>query len=151
VNGWQSVDVSKKLIAVVGGGGMVLSLGSGLAIKVARSEQALSPPTFTSAQAQRGQETYIAQCAQCHGDNLDNGQFAVPLKGPAFRQHWGGKGLDGPFEFMAQNMPPTNPGDLSAATYADVLAFILSKNGVAPGTMELPADSEALKGMAAPQ
>jgi mono/diheme cytochrome c family protein len=140
----------KNLIAIVSGC-IVLSLGSGLAIKVARSEQALSPPTFTSAQAQRGQETYIAQCAQCHGDNLDNGEFAVPLKGPAFRQHWGGRGLDAPFEFMVQNMPPTNPGGLSAATYADVLAFILSKNGVASGTTELPGDSAALKGMASPQ
>jgi mono/diheme cytochrome c family protein len=114
-------------------------------------EQNLIPPTYTAAQAQRGQQVYIAQCAQCHGDSLDNGQFAVPLKGPAFRQHWGGQGLDAPFAFMSANMPPTDPGGLPATTYADLLAFILNENGVAPGTVELPADTDALKAMAAPK
>lgn len=109
-------------------------------------------PTYTTAQAARGSETYTKTCFVCHGANLDDGQFASPLKGPAFRQKWGGQGLDALFTIMTTQMPPDNPGGLGAATYADVLAFILSKNNVAPSPdRELPADMDALKGMLTPQ
>lgn len=110
----------------------------------------LAAPSFTTAQAQRGATLYSANCAECHGANLDDGQFATALKGPAFVALWGGKGLDAPFEFMSTQMPPTSPGVLGAQGYADVLAYILSANGIAPGDKELPADSPALKGLAAP-
>lgn len=111
----------------------------------------LKPPSYTAAQATRGEATYVAACAQCHGMNLDDGQFAVPLKGPAFRNHWGGGGLDGPFNVMTTKMPPSNPGELPVETYADLLAFILSKNGVPSGDSELPADATELEQMAAPR
>lgn len=138
------------LLSIIGCVGVACVAGV-MSMQSARSEQTLVPPTYTGAQAQRGEQVYVAQCAQCHGDSLDNGQFASPLKGPAFRQQWGGQGLDAPFAFMSANMPPTNPGGLPVATYADVMAFILSKNGVAPGTSELPTDMDALKAMAAPK
>lgn len=126
-------------------------LAIGLAATAARSQSSLPPPSYTAAQAQRGAAIYVVECASCHGENLDDGQFALPLKGPAFRQRWGAKGLDGPFTVMTQQMPPTNPGGLGPAAYADVLAFVLSKNGVAATTTELPADASLLKGMAAPR
>jgi mono/diheme cytochrome c family protein len=127
-----------------------LGLGMGLAAGAARL-QPIASPTFTEAQAKRGEASYADKCVGCHGDDLTNGEFAPPLKGRAFREHWGGKGLDGPFMVMSTTMPPDNPGGLGAATYTDVLAFILSKNGVAPSSQELPGDVEKLKGMAAPQ
>jgi mono/diheme cytochrome c family protein len=115
------------------------------------SQGALGAPTYTAAQAKRGEATYMGVCIECHGANLDDGQFAVPLKGPAFKNHWAGQGLDGPFNVMMTQMPPSNPGGLGANVYADVLAYILSKNGVAPGSAELPADADALKALAAPK
>ncbi len=121
-----------------------------LGLATAALAQPLTAPTYTAAQARRGEAVYMAQCAACHGDQLDNGQFAAPLVGPAFEAHWGAGGLDGPFEVMTTQMPPTNPGALPAATYADLLAFLLSRNGLPAGDKELPADPERLKAMAAP-
>ena len=113
--------------------------------------QTLAQPSFTVDQARRGGETYANECAACHGMHLDDGQFAVPLSGPAFKAHWGSGGLDGPFTVMTTMMPPSNPGGLGAPTYADLLAFVLSNNGVAPSNNELPYDLEKLKGLAAPK
>jgi len=108
-------------------------------------------PTFTAAQAQRGEASYVSQCAQCHGRDLDNGEFAVPLKGPEFVQHWAGGRLDELFNHITQKMPPTNPGGLDLSTYVDVMAYILSQNGIAPSETELPADPAVLKSMAFPK
>ena len=130
---------------------LLIILAAGLlGLGTAALAQSLTAPTYTAAQARRGEAVYMAQCAACHGDQLDNGQFAAPLVGPAFEAHWGAGGLDGPFEVMTTQMPPTNPGALPAATYADLLAFVLSRNGLPAGDKELPADPERLKAMAAP-
>ena len=53
--------------------------------------QSLSLPTYTSGQAALGKQTYDGACAACHGGNLDDGEFAPPLKGVDFRLRWGGK------------------------------------------------------------
>ena len=120
-------------------------------VAVAAPIRTLAPPTFTDSQAKRGEATYVGKCASCHGDDLANGEFGPPLKGQTFREHWGGKALDEPFTVMSTTMPPDNPGGLGTKTYADILAFVLSKNGVAPSASELPADAEQLKTMTAPQ
>jgi mono/diheme cytochrome c family protein len=128
----------------------VFCLGIGLATTRARS-QSLITPTYTGAQAKRGEMIYMNNCVACHGDHLDNGEFGPPLAGPAFVQHWGGKGLDEPFTLISTTMPPDNPGGLGGATYADVMAFILRENGIASSATELPSDLATLKGMAAPK
>ena len=38
-------------------------------------------------------------------------------------------------------MPPDRPGRLSDQTYTDLIAFLLSNNGYAPGSRELPSDA----------
>lgn len=116
----------------------------------AAAQSQLVAPTYTSEQAARGKQVYSDQCASCHGEHLDDGQFAAPLRGPAFEAHWGVGGLDGPFTVMTTQMPPTNPASLPLTTYADLMAYVLSENGVAPSATELPSDIQVLKGMAAP-
>jgi mono/diheme cytochrome c family protein len=123
----------------------------GIGAAAAAPFQSLVAPTFTDAQAKRGEATYRDKCTGCHGDDLANGEFGPPLKGLTFREHWGGKALEGPFTVMSSTMPPDNPGGLPPPTYADVLAFILSKNGVGPAAGELPADAQKLKSMVLPQ
>jgi mono/diheme cytochrome c family protein len=113
--------------------------------------QTLAPPTYTEAQAKRGQDVYQRNCRSCHGDQLDNGSFGAPLAGAVFLQRWGGKALDEPFTIMTATMPPDTPGALGAAAYADVMAFILKENGTAPSATELPFDIAKLKAMAAPK
>ena len=110
----------------------------------------LDPPTYTLAQAKRGEEVFRGHCSeQCHGLNLDGGDVP-PLKGKPFKDHWGAGGLDALFMQMFTKMPAPAPGTLTPEMYADVLAFILNRNGVPPGTTELPADVEKLASMAAP-
>jgi mono/diheme cytochrome c family protein len=125
-------------------------VGIGLAATAARSQSALARPTYTQAQADRGKTTFMARCASCHGDQLDNGQFAAPLRGPGFTAHWGAGGLDAPFEVMTTQMPPEDPGNLGRSTYVDLLAYILSQNDIPASETPLPGDPELLKGMAAP-
>ena len=44
-------------------------------------------------------------------------------------------------------MPPSRPGELGDQTYADLVAYILSVNGLPAGEAELPADVSKLDAM----
>jgi hypothetical protein len=44
-------------------------------------------------------------------------------------------------------MPQDDPGSLTPAQYADVVAYILQINGVTPGDRELPPDAAQLRSM----
>ena len=112
--------------------------------------QSLASPTYTPAQATAGRAAYAQSCASCHGANLDDGEFAPPLKGTAFQQQWGGKSADNVFDYVETKMPPGQPGSLGDVRYAEVLAFLLQQNGVAPGTRALPADAVALRAIVMP-
>src|SRR5687767_8842893 len=114
------------------------------------SAQSLSSPTYTTEQAAAGRATYVQSCASCHGQNLDDGQFAGPLKGELFRQKWGGRSLDTLHTYMNAQMPPAAPGSLGDAGYAQVMAFLLQQNGLGVGTQALPADAAALRAMLFP-
>ncbi|MEJ8568683.1 PQQ-binding-like beta-propeller repeat protein [Elongatibacter sediminis] len=97
-------------------------------------------PSFTTEQAVRGASVYGEQCASCHGENLSDGAYGPPLKGPGFLQRWGGKPLDELFILMASTMPTAAPRSLTDQAYADLLAHILLNNGVAPGPDEVRPD-----------
>jgi hypothetical protein len=51
------------------------------------------------------------------------------------------------FEHISTNMPQDNPGSLSAAEYASIVAYILQLNGRPAGDEELPTDAELLNRM----
>jgi mono/diheme cytochrome c family protein len=105
-------------------------------------------PTYTPAQAVRGQASYEHSCQICHGSSLDNGDFGgAPLKGSWFQTHWGNGDASALFAYVKATMPPDNPGGLNDTTYADILAFILQGNGYPPGIQELPSDPNALQRM----
>jgi alcohol dehydrogenase (cytochrome c) len=107
--------------------------------------------TFTAAQAARGQSAYTRNCAGCHGDNLDDGEFAPALKGAPFAQDWGGKNADELFTYVSTKMPPANAGKLGDGTYSAILAFLFQSNGQQAGRRELPVDLAALKTMLIPR
>jgi mono/diheme cytochrome c family protein len=96
---------------------------------------------FTAEQAARGAERYAAQCATCHGANLE-GNVAPALIGTDTMQTWGTAA--GLFEYIHVAMPPNAPGTLPEQDYLDILAHILSKNGFAPGETELANDTSVL-------
>ena len=105
-----------------------------------------SLPSFTADQSKRGAQLYVDNCALCHGDALDDGQFAPPLKGQPHAAYWQGKSAGDLLSYMASAMPPTQPGGLGAQAYADIMAYLYEKQGVAPGSTELPADPAKLSG-----
>src|SRR5262249_33726105 len=106
------------------------------------------PPAFTQEQVERGKSIYQRNCQDCHGSTLDNGEFGgAPLKGSYFRQHWGAGDVSALFGYVNTLMPPDRPGQLSAQSYVDITAFLLSNNGYASGAEELTADQDAQRKM----
>jgi mono/diheme cytochrome c family protein len=104
--------------------------------------------TFTAEQAERGHELYQRNCQDCHGTTLDNGEFGgAPLKGSYFRRRFGEGSVAALHGKTKSTMPPDRPGQLSERSYVDLTAFLLSENGYAPGSKELPADLETQQKM----
>jgi mono/diheme cytochrome c family protein len=103
-----------------------------------------APVSFTADQVTRGSDIYADRCVQCHGDQLDNGEFGgAPLNGKYFKQHWGGGTAAGLVAFMKAKMPPDRPGSLTDQSYADLAAFLLDANDYPKGDKELPPDLAA--------
>jgi S-disulfanyl-L-cysteine oxidoreductase SoxD len=122
-----------------------------VAIVVAASTafaQTAEGPSFTAEQVERGRAAYSQNCQDCHGSTLDNGEFGgPPLKGGYFRNHWGAGSVADLTGYAKALMPPDRPGRLSDQTYTDLIAFLLSNNGYAPGSRELPSDAAAQQKM----
>ena len=106
------------------------------------------PPSFTEEQADRGHAAYRRNCQDCHGTDLNNGEFGgAPLTGQYFARHWGNGSVAALYGFMRTKMPPDRPGRLNPQTYADLTAFLLVKNGYQPAQTELPPDPAAQERM----
>lgn len=97
-------------------------------------------------QVDRGKTAFMDNCAGCHGDDLRSVDSNAPdLRGPTFQYGWVDVPLSEKFEKIVTTMPPGQGGSLDDQTYADIMAFILATNGVAPTEGELPGDGEALE------
>jgi PQQ-dependent dehydrogenase (methanol/ethanol family) len=105
-----------------------------LAIAMAWARPSSAAGYYTEQQAAYGKTLYAAQCAQCHGTELEGG-VAPTLSGPGFTGKWGVAGRV--HDITAGSMPPSAPGKLGEPAYLDILAYILRVNG-------LPAGAEAL-------
>ena len=99
---------------------------------------------FTLAQAGRGESTFRATCASCHGDSLAGIDDAPPLTGPAFHKTWDGNALSSLFNRISNDMPSDNPGTLTKPQVGELAAFVLKYNGYPAGKVELPAAAESL-------
>jgi alcohol dehydrogenase (cytochrome c) len=118
---------------------------------VATPARGQTPLGFTEEQAEAGSAVYAERCASCHGDTLDDGEVAPPLKGAAFRERWRAETPDTLFNLTADTMPQDQPGVLDDASYAAVLAFMYRENGSAAGADALPADPDILAGFTPPR
>jgi hypothetical protein len=101
---------------------------------------------YTSAQAERGQKAYGANCAGCHQANLGGkGEFPA-LKGNAFMERWHDYSVKPLFNMIKTEMPPlrfrtpeTKP--LPDDMYVDVISYILQANEFPAGSAELTVDT----------
>jgi mono/diheme cytochrome c family protein len=100
---------------------------------------------FTQEQGSRGKTLYSKECASCHGQALDGSGQAPPLSGADFKGNWNGQTVDDLFEKVQTSMPGDQPGKLSRAQNADILAFVLGNNGFPAGSKELSSDAAVLQ------
>jgi mono/diheme cytochrome c family protein len=94
---------------------------------------------FTEAQATRGEATFRRVCAACH----DTGEFS----GGRFRLTWVGQSAGDLYDTIATLMPEGDPGSLTPAQYAGVVAYLLQLNGYPAGEADLPTSLSALRGL----
>src|SRR5262245_11316350 len=118
------------------------------ALTARAQENALS---YTAEQAARGKAAYGDEgCVACHGENLNDGPLGAPLKGAPFIQKYGGKTVDVLYLVASSTMPQMAPGSLPAATYSDLIAYILQENAIVAGDSELPTSLGQLAKMLIP-
>jgi mono/diheme cytochrome c family protein len=96
---------------------------------------------FTVEQSARGEAQYLKTCKKCHKKDLsgDLHEDVKPLVGDKFRTEWAKWTVGDMFEFLTTDMPPKakDRRKVSAENYADILAYILEKNGFPAGKAEL--------------
>ncbi len=95
---------------------------------------------YTQQQATRGAASFASTCTRCHSaDASDDGRR--PLAGKAFWESFRESTVDRLLDYVSKNMPNGAGGTLEATTYADLVAFILSRNDLPSGTAELTKES----------
>jgi mono/diheme cytochrome c family protein len=121
-----------------------------LAQTAAAAAPSIRDGVFTAEQARRGKIAYTGPCDRCHGFKLDGASDdpdmlpAPPVAGPKFLRKWNGRTLVALFEYVRTTMPANNPGYLSDAEVADIVAYILSASGMPVGSAVLQPDPKAL-------
>ena len=129
----------------IGGLALLLVLGPGSSRCFAQSTSS-GGVKYTAAQSDSGREAYNAQCADCHGEELEGLDISPALAGARFDQTWRGK-TAATISFHVRRMPPESvgePGSLGDETYTNILAYILQSNGFAPSEETLPTEMAAL-------
>lgn len=95
-----------------------------------------------SDQAAAGADLFAANCAACHGANLEGTRLGPLLTGGAFLQRWGSQTPALLLSNIQANMPPGGGDNLSDEDYIDLVAHILSVNGVDGVDEALTASTE---------
>ncbi len=138
----RSIGTSVALVATVVSLGACRSAAGPAAPMAEPGTVARMPSTdgragpFTAAQATRGEATFQRSCARCH----EIERFSTPT----FLRAWTRAPLNQLFGFISTRMPPSAPGSLSRPQYADVVAYLLARNGLPAGAEELPSTGAAL-------
>ena len=92
---------------------------------------------YSDKQANRGSVVYHDVCETCHAPDLSGGKVVPELVGGAFTVRWAGMTVEQLFEWIVVSMPVENPSSVSRPDKLDILAFILSANGLPSGDQEL--------------
>ena len=99
-----------------------------------------SSSTFEN-QAKTGSVLFAANCASCHGANLEGTTLGPLLSGRSFVQRWGVQTPALLLGNIQANMPPGGNEGLSGADYLNIVAHILEANGVDSTDVPLTADT----------
>ena len=100
---------------------------------------------YTVAQANRGKALYAQQCTECHGAMTSVTPDLAPLLGDyVFQATWRNRSLAQLFDRIRDTMPQNKPRTLSPEQTVDLIAYILSANGLPAGEVPLAHDVETL-------
>ncbi len=102
-----------------------------------RASRTVWDGVYTGAQAQRGEESYRAHCANCHRDDL--GGYNGLLLGARFMEKYREASLALFFDKTKSTMPRNAPGTLDDGMYVDIVSYILKVNEFPGGVRELTA------------
>ncbi len=139
-----------RTIKSAGIGWVLITFSVVICLSAQRAANAVEPTAQRTAQVERGQSSFLQNCASCHGRNLDNGEFAPAVKGRSFLNHWGARPVSEFAAYLRANMPPGRTGELSKDDYTALVAFIMNANGASSDAESLPPDSAALTAIRMP-
>jgi mono/diheme cytochrome c family protein len=93
---------------------------------------------FTQTQTEQGRRIYSTFCANCHGVELE-GNVGPALIGIDFATKWSrpDHAIPALYQVLRTTMPRPAAASLPESSYLEVMAYMLSRNGVAAGTREL--------------
>jgi mono/diheme cytochrome c family protein len=112
-------------------------LAVGFSLRLMATQESKSEPIYTAQQAERGRTGYSMHCAECHAGDLGGNSEAPKLAGVDFVGSWRERTTRELFQYV-EGMPPDGPR-LTADEYADIVAFILQRNGAVAGAQALTA------------
>jgi mono/diheme cytochrome c family protein len=135
--GTPNRSTSVPILACVLALGVALTTGTARGAQGDPSSRSTMAGVYSTAQAARGEQTYMNICVSCHPP--------ATYTGTTFKNGWGGRPLSDLFTAVTEKMPKNDPGSLTPDEYADVLAFLLKINGIPAGKDPLAPDADALK------
>jgi S-disulfanyl-L-cysteine oxidoreductase SoxD len=120
--------------------------GAALSAATGHAEAAIQSKTvwdgvYTQQQAARGAATFASTCARCHAVEPNAGEEGRNLAGKTFWDSFRESTVDHLLDYVSRNMPNGAGGTLSANAYADLVAYILSRNDLPSGPTELSKES----------
>ena len=138
------VSLTASLVVVFSLFGPIRNLG-------AQGKRSVNNGVYTEAQGKRGEQIFngVGRCYECHLRNLqgDAQRKGKPLAGPDFLSDWTDKSVDDLFYKVQYTMPTDirGSGTLPVEQVADLVAFLLQRNGYPAGFQELATDRGQLK------
>jgi S-disulfanyl-L-cysteine oxidoreductase SoxD len=137
-NVFESRRLATWCIVMALAGGFV---GSGLSVaglaQPTTDSRTIWDGVYSTDQAQRGRQQYVASCAGCHREDLSGDGVTPGLADEGFIEHWDKETVEDLFKRIKTTMPANGPGSLADADYLDVVAFLLKENGFPSGPSEL--------------
>ncbi len=125
--------------ALMGTSGAVTATGR------AQAQKSTWDGVYTAEQATRGATVYAESCASCHGGTLQGGDQAPSLAGDDFLRAWNELTIYDLFDRIHTTMPQDQPGLLTPAQNADLIAYMLSANKYPAAATELSHDAAVMK------
>ena len=92
---------------------------------------------YTGAQADKGKQLFLDNCAKCHGSSLDGNDEIPALKGSHFIADWESQSVADLINRVHTTMPMDDPGKLSTPSATLVVAYLLQQNQMPAGSAEL--------------